>query len=101
MREKTKYEIEMDYLRAMDQAKELDRLAADLSRIANNGIESAFLILKNNWRGDSNESIELAGRNTTAEIYRTAENLANTARSIRSTANIVYRAEKSALNLIY
>ena len=53
MREKTKYEIEMDYLRAMDQAKELDRLAADLSRIANNGIESAFLILKNNWRGDS------------------------------------------------
>lgn len=101
MREKSKYEIEMDFLRAMDQAKELDRLADDLSRIANNGVESAFLTLKNNWRGDASESIELAGRDTISEIYRTAEDLADTARNIRTTANIVYRAEKSAVNYIF
>ena len=101
MNNKTRQQIEIDFMRAIDQAQELEHLAHDLSRIANSGLESAILVLKNNWRGDSNESIELAGRNTTAEIYRTAENLANTARSIRSTANIVYRAEKSALNMIY
>lgn len=91
----------MDFLRAMEQARELDRLADNLSRIANSGVESALLVLKNNWRGEAGESIELAGRNTTADIYRTAEDLVDTARSIRTTANIVYRAEKSAINMIY
>ena len=93
---KSKYEIEMDFSRAISQAQELERLAGDLSRIANSGVESALLVLKNSWRGDAGESIELAGKRTTAEIYRTADDLLRVARNIRNTADIVYKAEKSA-----
>lgn len=101
MTQKTKYEIEMDFTRAISQAQELENLADNLSRIANSGVESALLVLKNSWRGDAGGSIELAGRKTTADIYRTADDLMKVARNIRSTADLVYKAEKAALNLCY
>ena len=99
MTRKTKYEIEMDFTRAICQAQELERLADDLSRIANSGVETALLVLKNSWRGDAAGSMELAGKKATSEIYRTADDLMRVARNIRSTADLVYRAEKSAVDL--
>ena len=98
---KTKQEIEMDFSRAISQAQELECLANDLSRIANSGVESALLVLKNCWRGDASESIELAGKSTTADIYRTADDLLKVARNIRNTANLVYKAEKTAARLCF
>ena len=96
MIKKTKEEIEIEFSRAIDQALELEHLADDLSRMANNQMGSALLVLKNSWRGDTGGSMELAGRRTTAEIYRTADDLIRVAKNIRSTADIVYRAEKTA-----
>lgn len=101
MRQKSKYEIEMDFTRAISQAQELENLADSLSRIANNGVGSALLVLKNSWRGDAGGSIELAGKKTTADIYRTADDLIKVARNIRSTANLVYKAEKQATSLCF
>ena len=101
MNNKTKSEIEMDYTRATEQAQELEHLADDLSRIANSGIESALLVLKNCWRGDAGEPMELSGRKTTADIYRTADNLMRVAKSIRLTADLVYRAEIKAVDLCF
>ncbi len=99
--QKTKREIEMDFSRAMSEAQELEHLADNLSRIANSGIESALLVLKNSWRGDAGGSMELAGRRTTADIYRTADDLMRVAKSIRQTADIVYKAEIKASNLCF
>ncbi len=101
MKGKTKNEIEIDFTRAIEQAQELENLAENLSRVANNGVESALLTLKNNWRGDTGESIELAGRRTIGEIYGTADDLMRIARNIRSTADIVYKAEKKAADLCF
>ena len=91
----------MDFAKAIDQADELEHLAEDLSRIANNGVESALLVLMNSWRGDASRSTELAGKRTTADIYRTADDLIRVARNIRSTADIVYKAEIKAVNLCF
>ncbi len=98
---KSKFEIEMDFSRAIDQADELEHLACDLSRIANGGMQSALLVLKNSWRGDAGQSMELAGRRTTADIYRTADDLMRVAKNIRSTADIVYKAELKAADLCF
>ncbi len=98
---KSKEEIEIEFSKAIDQATELENLAEDLSRIARGGMESALMILKNNWRGDTGGSIELAGRRTTAEIYSTADDLLRVAKTIRTTADLVYKAEKSAQYLCY
>ena len=101
MNHKTKQEIEMDFSRAMNQAQELEILANDLSRIANNGLESALLVLKNSWRGDAGGSMELAGKATVSEIYRTADDLLKVANNIRRTADIVYNAEIAATGLSF
>ncbi len=101
MNRKTRNEIEIDFSRAMDQAQELECLAADLSRIANNGVESALLVLKNSWRGDTGESMELAGKRTITEMFSTADDLIRVASTIRKTADIVYKAEKGAMELVY
>ena len=101
MRGKTKEEIEIDFKRAIEQAQELEHLAENLSRVANGGVESALLTLKNSWRGDAGGSIELAGRRTIGEIYGTADDLMRIARNIRSTADIVYRAEKKAADICF
>ena len=99
MKKKTKQEIEMDFSRAISQAQALEHLADDLSRIANSDVASSLLVLKNRWRGDAGGSMELLGKSTTDEIYRTADDLMRVARNIRSTADLVYRAEKSAVEL--
>ena len=101
MKGKTKNEIEIDFTRAIEQAQELENLAENLSRVANNGVESALLTLKNNWRGDTGESMEVAGKKTIADIYRTADDLVRVAKSIRLTADLVYQAEKKAVELCF
>jgi len=101
MGDKTRQEIEIDFSRAFSQAQELENLANDLSRAANRGAGPALLMLKNTWKGDTGESIELAGAGTIEDIYRTADDLMRIAKNIRSTADIVYRAEKAALKLCF
>ena len=101
MEHKTRQQIEIDFSRAMSQAQEIENIADDLSRAANRGAGPALLVLKNSWRGSTGESIELAGSGMNAEIYRTADDLLRIAKSIRSTADIVYRAEKAALSICY
>ncbi len=101
MNHKSKQEIEMDFTRAMNQAQELEILANDLSRIANNGVESALLVLKNSWRGDAGGSMEVVGKGTVSEIYRTADDLLKVANNIRRTADIVYNAEIAATGLSF
>ena len=91
----------MDFTRAMNQAQELECLAYDLSRLANSGVESALLVLKNSWRGDAGGSTELAGKRTIADIYRTADDLMKVANSIRRTADMVYNAEIAATELCF
>ena len=101
MTSKTKREIEMDFSKAISQAQELETLANDLSRIANSGVESALLVLKNNWRGNAGGSTELAGKRTVAEIYSTADELLQVAQNIRRTADIVYNAEIAAISVCF
>ena len=51
--------------------------------------------------GKSKLSIELAGKDTIGEIYSTADDLMRIARNIRTTADLVYRAEKKAADLCF
>ena len=95
---KTKQEIEIDFLRAINQAEELENIADSLSQIANLHVDNAVKVLKKGWKGENaNEYIKRGGE-LTDDIYETAENLLKIAKSIRTTADIVYKAEKAAAN---
>ena len=47
------------------------------------------------------ESMELAGKRTITEMFSTADDLIRVASTIRKTADIVYKAEKGAMELVY
>ena len=101
MSQKTRQEIEIDFTRAIDQAAELERLAVDLSRIANSGVDPAMIVIKNSWTGSASQSMPYDTRRAMADIYNAADDLLRVAKNIRTTADIVYKAEKKALKLCF
>ncbi len=101
MNDKTRQEIEMDFTRAVEQAGELEKLAVDLSKIANSGVASSLLVIKSSWKGSASQSISYEGNKAMNDLYRIADELLRVARNIRETADIVYKAEKSAMKLCF
>ena len=101
MKYKTRQEIEMDFTRALDQAQELERLAVNLSKIANSGVEPSLLVLKNSWRGSASQSMNLEGNRAMNDMFRIADDLLQVAKNIRTTADIVYNAEMKAMKLCF
>lgn len=101
MKERTKEDIEIDFSRAISQAQELEEIARELSIIANAHIEGAMTMLENSWKGDNAVLMTKNGRILTEDMYDTADDLIKVARNIRNTADIVYRAEKAATQIVY
>lgn len=96
---KSKEEIEIEFTRANDQAEELEQIALELSNIAKSDVENAMVMLSGNYRGDNGRLFVAKGKTLTHEIYETADDLLKVAKSIRETADIIYRAEKMAINI--
>ena len=96
---KSKSEIEMDFSRAMSQAQELEELSKELSEIATEHVKGALRLLAFNWQGDSSELFLEKGDVITGEMLDTADDLIKVAKNIKSTANIVYKAENAAVQL--
>lgn len=98
---RTKEDIEIDFARAISQAQELEEIASELSNIANAHVESAFSMLEKSWKGDNADLFGKKGGNMSMEMLETADDLIKVAKSIRATADIVYRAEKAAVQICY
>ena len=96
---KSKSEIEMDFERAVSQAQELEELSKELSELATEHVKGALRMLMFNWQGDNAELFSLKGKTLTNEMIETADDLIKVAKNIKSTANIVYTAEKTAASL--
>lgn len=96
---KSKSEIEMDFERAVSQAQELEELSKELSELATEHVKGALRMLMFNWQGDNAELFSLKGKTLTNEMIETADDLIKVAKNIKSTANIVYTAEKAAASL--
>lgn len=96
---KSKYEIEMDFSRAISQAQELEELSRELNTMATEHIRTALRILFSGWQGDSALIYQEKGEALTNDMLDTADDLIRVAKNIKSTANVVYTAEKAALQL--
>ena len=88
-------EIEIDFLRAVNQANELNQIANELSQIAKAQIEGAFAMLASSWKGENEAQYVAKGQLLTEDILETADDLIKVADNIRVSANFVYQAEKA------
>lgn len=96
---KSKNEIEMNFSRAISQAEELEKLSKELNTIATEQVRGALKMLMFNWQGDNAELFYEKGDIISNEMLDTADDLIKVAKSIARTADIVYNAEKAALQL--
>lgn len=98
---KSKEAIEIEFSRAMNQAQELADVANEMVMLANNINCREISLLEQSWKGNNGDSIAIKWRELTQEMIDTAQNLENISRSIRSTADLVYKAEKAAVMMAY
>ncbi len=97
---RTREEIEADFNRAVSQAQELEEIAGELSRIANTHVANALALLEKSWKGENAALFNSKGKLLTEDMFETADDLIQAARNIRSTADVVYRAEKKSVSLV-
>lgn len=98
---RNKEEIEIDFYRAISKAQELEEIANELSRIAGAQTDGAVRVIKESWRGENGEKIAQKAEVLSVNMYETADDIIKIAKSIRCTADIVYRAEKAAASLCF
>lgn len=96
---KSRSEIEMNFTRAISQAEELEQLSKELNAIATEQIRGALKMLMFNWQGDNAELFYEKGDVLSNQMLDTADDLIKVAKNIARTADIVYNAEKTALQL--
>lgn len=92
-------EIEMDYRKAMEQARSLDALAGQIMKQANENFPEIIANVNAAWQGDNaNEYVQKASR-LQPKMVTTAKNLRSVAGVIRTVAQNTYNAEKRAYEI--
>lgn len=95
-----KITIQLNYARAINQAKKLDDLAAQLRRIASSDLQSAMNNLSNNWNGESASAFLKKAQKANEDLLKNAKLLTSTASAIRKSAENIRNSELKALDII-
>jgi len=94
---KSKESIEIEFAKAINEAQELENIASALTAVANSLITREIITLEKAWKGSNAMALSMKNRTLSADIFETAQNLYSVSKSIKTTAELVYKAEKSAL----
>lgn len=98
---KSKEDIEMDFDRAIGQAKELEDIAARLISLVSSNVEGTFAMLGNGFRGENSVVFINKGSELSRNMLGTADDLMRVSSNIKQTAEIIYKAEKAAMQICY
>lgn len=95
----TRANIEFDFLRAKEQARQLEVIAENLGSLAKDSMNDSMQVLAQNWKSDTS-SAYLSKENTLQNnISMSASELHRIAADIRTIAQNIYNAEMAALRI--
>lgn len=95
----SRIQIEMNYKKAIDQAKELERIAQNLTTQANGTYGNALSALAGNWKGTSADTYQTKANKVKNDVLKTAKELGEAAATIRSIAKRIRDADLKALEV--
>ena len=98
---KSKEEIEIEFSRAMVQAQELEDVATAMLVLANDLNGNEITKFERSWKGSSADALSLKWRHLIQDMIDTAQGIEQISRSIRTTADLIYKAEKAAVMMAY
>ena len=99
MKVKNRQEIEIDFSRAMNQAQEIEELAAHMTQMAMEHTDGTMKLIGSSFMGDNGKLFSQKADFARRDMFDTADDLMSLAKTIRQTADIVYRTEKSAIGM--
>lgn len=94
---KSKETIEIEFAKAIGEAQELEDVASALADIGNSIITKDIVMLEKAWKGNNSLALSMKNRTLSEDFFEAAQNLFSVAKSIRKTADLIYRAEKAAI----
>ena len=89
-------EIYFNYNQAIEQAKQLDEVAEQLTNAANRDMEDLLNDVSRAWKSDSAPQFLKKGQKVEGDMRTTARNLKNIASAIRTIAKRIREAELTA-----
>ena len=92
----TRSEIYFNYNQAIEQAKQLDEVAEQLTNAANRDMEDLLNDVSRAWKSDSAPQFLKKGQKVEGDMRTTARNLKNIASAIRTIAKRIREAELTA-----
>lgn len=96
---KSESEISLDFKQSIKRAEELENVASDMRKLANDELGNTLNELSAAWRGEAAGSFMNKGAILQEKINKSASNLQNIAATIRSVAKRTYDAEMRALQI--
>ena len=96
---KSLFSIEFDFRQAIQRAEELEEIAADMRKLANNDLEGSLQNLSTAWKGESARAYLNKGTRLKEKILKSSNDLKKTASTIRSVAKRTYNAEMAAYRI--
>lgn len=95
----SKFQIQLQYRTALQQASRLEELAENLLRTARTGVGETMSELQICWTGENARAYLAKGDRLKNKIIDTANDLKRAAAAIRRIATNTYNAEMRALEL--
>ena len=95
----SKFQIQLQYRTALQQASRLEELAENLLRTARTGVGETMSELQICWTGENARAFIQKEEALRDRIVKRADLLRRTAEEIRKAADALYKAEMSALEL--
>lgn len=96
---KSLFSIEFDFRQARQRADELDDIAANLERLAENDLQSSLQSLSTAWKGDSANLYLNKGSKLKEKMLKSVKELRKTSATIRKVAKRTYDAEMAAYRI--
>lgn len=91
--------IEFKYTNSIRQAREIEKIAAELAKLSNRDMTDAIQAINQNWTGENASTYLAKTTDTRNDISKTAISLQKTAASITKIAQNLYNAEMNALTI--
>jgi len=88
--------IEMQYEKALEQAKKLEQIADRMSNSTKKDVERTLSDLRSGWQGDVADKYIQKGIDLEEKISKTAKNLYDAANAVRRIAKAIHDAEAAA-----
>ncbi|MCR5526158.1 MAG: hypothetical protein K6F39_02085 [Lachnospiraceae bacterium] len=94
-------EITMNFALAKAQASQLEELADQIGKIADDRLDSTLIQISKDWSGENSELYLRKGGALEDKVKVTATNLRNIAATVRSIATTLYNAEMEAYRIAH